>query len=108
MFIAQVIADTIDSAEHKSVKAEMATGCAAPLPHRLEFSSNNSVDAFYHMTRWLPDDAIIHTSDHMHTLTFPAEQLSHAKALWAITMYDGKSPLLIKNPINQVLITTPD
>ena len=28
-------------------------------------------------------------------------------AFWSVTMYDGKSQLLIKNPINRYLINSP-
>jgi len=29
------------------------------------------------------------------------------KSFWSVTMYDGKSQLLIKNPINRYLINSP-
>ena len=68
---------------------------------------NNAVEAVYPMTRWLPDGEIIDTSKHKYTLTFPAGQLPPANAFWSVTMYDGKSQLLIKNPINRYLINSP-
>lgn len=68
---------------------------------------NNAVEAVYPMTRWLPDGEIIDTSKHKYTLTFPAGQLPPANAFWSVTMYDGKSKLLIKNPINRYLINSP-
>jgi hypothetical protein len=42
-----------------------------------------------------------------YTMTFPADQLPPVEAFWSITMYDGKTQLLVKNPINRYLINTP-
>jgi len=44
---------------------------------------------------------------HNYTLTFPAGQFPPVKAFWSVTMYDGKTQLLIKNPINRYLINSP-
>ncbi|MFM2198121.1 MAG: hypothetical protein RLZZ505_1553 [Verrucomicrobiota bacterium] len=68
---------------------------------------NTAEEALYPMCRWLPDGEIIDTSKHNYTLTFPAGQLPPANAFWSVTMYDGKSQLLIKNPINRYLINSP-
>ena len=46
-------------------------------------------------------------SKHNYTITFPAGQLPPINAFWSVTMYDGKSQLLIKNPINCYLINSP-
>jgi hypothetical protein len=42
-----------------------------------------------------------------YTMTFPAGQLPPVNAFWSVTMYDGKSQLLVKNPINRYLINSP-
>jgi hypothetical protein len=42
-----------------------------------------------------------------YTITFPAGQLPPVNAFWSVTMYDGKTQFLIKNPINRYLINTP-
>lgn len=68
---------------------------------------NNAEEAVYPMTRWLPDGEVIDTSKHNYEITFPAGQFPPAKAFWSVTMYDGKSQLLIKNPINRYLINSP-
>ena len=49
----------------------------------------------------------IDCSRNNYTLTFPADQLPPVNAFWSVTMYDGKSQLLIKNPINRYLINSP-
>lgn len=68
---------------------------------------NNAEEAVYPMTRWLPDGEVIDTSKNNYEITFPAGQFPPAKAFWSVTMYDGKSQLLIKNPINRYLINSP-
>lgn len=42
-----------------------------------------------------------------YTLTFPKGQLPPANAFWSVTMYDGKTQLLIENPLNRYLINSP-
>lgn len=42
-----------------------------------------------------------------YTLTFPAGHLPPVNAFWSVTMYDGKTQLLIDNPINRYLINSP-
>jgi len=38
---------------------------------------------------------------------FAKDQLPPVNAFWSVTMYDGKSQLLIENPINRYLINSP-
>lgn len=68
---------------------------------------NNAEEAVYPMTRWLPDGEVIDTSKNNYEITFPVGKFPPAKAFWSVTMYDGKSQLLIKNPINRYLINSP-
>ncbi|MEK1941608.1 MAG: DUF1254 domain-containing protein [Pseudomonas sp.] len=41
-----------------------------------------------------------------YTLHFPPGQLPPAKAFWSLTMYDGKTKLLVDNPLNRYLINS--
>lgn len=68
---------------------------------------NDAVEAMYPMTRWLADGEVLDGSKHSYTLTFPAGQLPPVNAFWSVTMYDGKTQLLIDNPINRYLINSP-
>lgn len=68
---------------------------------------NDAVEAMYPMTRTTASGEIIDTGRHNYTLTFPAGQLPPVNAFWSVTMYDGKTQLLIKNPINRYLINSP-
>ena len=68
---------------------------------------NDAVEAMYPMTR---DDAAgkpLDGSKHNYTLTFAAGQYPPVNAFWSVTMYDGKTQLLIENPINRYLINSP-
>jgi hypothetical protein len=46
-------------------------------------------------------------SKHDYTLTFPPGQQPPVNAFWSLTMYEGKTQLLIENSINRYLINSP-
>jgi len=68
---------------------------------------NDAAEATYPFTRVDAAGDSLDGSKHEYTLTFPAGQLPPVNAFWSVTMYDGKSQLLIKNPINRYLINSP-
>ena len=68
---------------------------------------NDSAEATYPLTKTLPDGEPLDGSKHNYTLSFQAGQLPPVNAFWSVTMYDGKSQLLIKNPINRYLVNSP-
>jgi hypothetical protein len=68
---------------------------------------NTAIEAMYPLTRVTADHEPIDTSKHNYTLTFAKEQLPPVNAFWSVTMYGGKSQLLIENPINRYLINLP-
>jgi hypothetical protein len=68
---------------------------------------NDAVEATYPMTTHDADGALLDGSKHSYTLTFPAGGTPPVNAFWSVTMYDGKTQLLIKNPINRYLINSP-
>ena len=68
---------------------------------------NDAVEAMYPMTRTLADGTELDGSKANYTLTFAKDQLPPVNAFWSVTMYDGKTQLLIKNPINRYLINSP-
>jgi hypothetical protein len=69
--------------------------------------ANDPVEATYPLTRIDATGEPLDGSKHNYTLTFPAGQLPPVNAFWSVTMYDGKTQLLIKNPINRYLINSP-
>ncbi|MGY3129608.1 hypothetical protein ACVWZM_000290 [Bradyrhizobium sp. USDA 4501] len=68
---------------------------------------NDAVEAMYPLGKVDVDGKELDCSKSSYTLTFPAEQLPPVNAFWSVTMYDGKTQLLVKNPINRYLINSP-
>ena len=68
---------------------------------------NDAIEAAYPLTRVDEKGQPLDGSKHNYTLTFPAGQTPPVNAFWSVTMYDGKTQLLIKNPINRYLINSP-
>ncbi|HEV2899117.1 MAG TPA: DUF1254 domain-containing protein [Pseudaminobacter sp.] len=68
---------------------------------------NDAAEAMYPFTRTDATGEPLDGSKHNYTLTFPAGQLPPVNSFWSVTMYDGKSQFLIKNPINRYLINSP-
>lgn len=68
---------------------------------------NNPDEATYPLTRNDDTGQLLVGSKHDYTLTFPAGQMPPVNAFWSVTMYDGKTQLLIENPIDRYLINSP-
>jgi hypothetical protein len=68
---------------------------------------NDAAEAMYPYTRNDGSGQPLDGSRQKYTLTFPAGQLPPVNAFWSVTMYDGKTQLLIENPINRYLINSP-
>ena len=68
---------------------------------------NDAVEAMYPATRSTADGTPLDGSKHNYTLKFAAGQFPPVNAFWSVTMYDGKTQLLIKNPIDRYLINSP-
>ena len=68
---------------------------------------NSPEEATYPFTRIDSDGQTLDGSKNNYTLTFPAGQQPPVNAFWSLTMYDGKTQLLIENPINRYLINSP-
>jgi hypothetical protein len=68
---------------------------------------NDAVEAMYPLTRVDGEGQTLDGSKNNYTLTFPAGQVPPVNSFWSITMYDGKTQLLIENPINRYLINSP-
>jgi hypothetical protein len=68
---------------------------------------NDAVEATYPMTRTLATGEPLDGSKHAYTLTFAPGQLPPVEAFWSVTMYDGRTQLLVANPIDRYLINSP-
>ncbi len=69
--------------------------------------ANDPAEAMYPLAKVDANGEPLDSSKHNYMLTFPAGQFPPVNAFWSVTMYDGKSQLLIENPINRYLINSP-
>jgi hypothetical protein len=90
-----------DSAHYNGDWLKRATAAKAGI------YGNDAVEAMYPLTKTLADGQPLDGSKHNYTLTFAKGELPPVNAFWSITMYDGKTQLLIENPINRYLINSP-
>lgn len=68
--------------------------------------ANDPAEAIYAITRHDKDNQPLDGANERYTLTFPAGGLPPVNAFWSVTLYDGNTQLLIKNPINRYLINS--
>lgn len=68
---------------------------------------NDAAEAVYLLTRSDAQGQPLDGSKHAYTLTFAKDELPPVNAFWSVTMYDGKTQLLVENPINRYLINSP-
>lgn len=68
---------------------------------------NDPDEATYPITRQDVNGQPLDGSKANYTLTFAADQYPPVNAFWSVTMYDGKTQLLIENPIDRYLINAP-
>jgi hypothetical protein len=71
------------------------------------FYGNNAVEALYPILATDSDGNKPDGDTSSYTLTLPAGGLPPANSFWSVTMYDGKTQLLITNPLNRYLINSP-
>jgi hypothetical protein len=68
---------------------------------------NSAEEAVYPLAKYDSTGEPLDGSKHNYMITFAAGELPPVNAFWSITMYDGKTQLLIENPINRYLINSP-
>jgi hypothetical protein len=68
---------------------------------------NSAAEATYPMYLVDADGLSLDASTNHYTLTFGKTDFPPVKAFWSLTMYDGKSQLLIDNSIDRYLINSP-
>lgn len=68
---------------------------------------NDAVEALYPIAYTDRRGEKLDASTHRYTITFPKGQLPPVNAFWSVTMYDGKTQLLVANPIDRYLINSP-
>jgi len=68
---------------------------------------NDAVEAMYPVTKTDLANEPLDGSKHNYTLTFAPGQFPPVNAFWSVTMYDGKTQLLVENPISRYLLNSP-
>lgn len=74
---------------------------------KLGIYGNDAAEAVYPATRTDSDGQALDGSKHRYTITFPKGGLPPVHAFWSVTMYNGKTQLLVDNPIDRYLINSP-
>ncbi|HKO49347.1 MAG TPA: DUF1254 domain-containing protein [Polyangiaceae bacterium] len=67
---------------------------------------NSREEALYPIYRTDADGKPLDASQSAYTLRFEKGKLPPAKAFWSLTMYDGRSKLLVDNPLKRYLINS--
>ena len=68
---------------------------------------NDAAEATYPMTKSLANGEPLDAGRQNFTLTFAKNQFPPVNAFWSVTLYDGETQLLIRNPIGRYLISSP-
>jgi len=68
---------------------------------------NSGAEAIYPTYLVDAEDAPLDASKSNYTMTFIKGEFPPVSAFWSLTMYDGKTQLLIDNPINRYLLNSP-
>ncbi len=67
---------------------------------------NSGFEATYPTYRFDADGQPLNSSENNYTITFKADELPPVKSFWSITMYDGRTQLLIDNPLDRYLVNS--
>ena len=67
---------------------------------------NSAEEAVYPLYMTDAQGKPLNGADNKYTLTFKKGELPPVTAFWSLTMYDGKTQLLIDNPINRYLLNS--
>jgi len=67
---------------------------------------NSAVEAVYPTYFTDADGEPLDASNHRYTMTFAKGALPPVEAFWSLTMYDGKTQLLIENPLDRYLLNS--
>ena len=73
---------------------------------QLGWGANDPKEASYPHFQEDGDGNPLDASQGNYTLTFAKGRQPPVKAFWSLTMYDGKSQLMIENPINRYLLNS--
>ena len=67
---------------------------------------NSAAEALYPTYLVDAENTLLDASKNNYTMTFKKGEFPPVKAFWSLTMYDGKTQLLIDNPLNRYLLNS--
>jgi hypothetical protein len=73
---------------------------------KLGLYGNSGEEAIYLAYFVAATGAQADASKHGYRLTFPKGRLPPARAFWSLTMYDGRTQLLVANPLKRYLLNS--
>ncbi|MFN7571264.1 MAG: DUF1254 domain-containing protein [Betaproteobacteria bacterium] len=73
---------------------------------RLGIYGNDAIEATYPATRHTGNGIPLDTRKDKYTITFAKNSLPPVNSFWSVTMYVGKTRLLIENPIDRYLVNS--
>lgn len=94
---------TKENGNREALKGNWATRAAIAMAG---IFANDPIEAVYPLSK-ADDKGQKLEGNKKYTITFKADQLPPVNAFWSVTMYDAKTQLLVKNPINRYLINSP-
>jgi hypothetical protein len=68
---------------------------------------NSGAEAVYPTYQTDADGEPLNAAENKYALTFPKGKFPPVKAFWSLTMYDGKTQLLVDNPLDRYLLNSP-
>ncbi len=68
---------------------------------------NSGAEAVYPTYQADADKEPLNANENNYTLTFSKGNFPPVKAFWSLTMYDGKTQLLVDNPLDRYLLNSP-
>lgn len=74
---------------------------------RMGIFGNSGEEAIYHGYFVDSSGAPLNAAQKRYSVTFAQGKLPPANAFWSMTMYDGKTQLLVDNPLDRYLINSP-
>ncbi|MDA9468895.1 DUF1254 domain-containing protein [Bradyrhizobium sp. CCBAU 53415] len=73
---------------------------------KADFFGTEPVEAVSLFAQVDEDAKTLDGSENKYTLTFAPDQMPPVNAFWSLTIYDGKTRLLVRNPINRYLVNS--
>ena len=74
---------------------------------KMGWGANDPKEASYPLLNKDENGEVLDASKHNYTITFEEGKLPPVQAFWSLTMYDGKTQLMIENPLDRYILNSP-